>query len=293
MASSINASTTAGVVTTADTSGVLNIQTAGTTAISIDASQAVSLTSGLAVTGALSATGTGTLRDLITTTGALIQGTSIFRVESTAAALPAGTLAGLGLEMYASSGTQKLSVYNRTTNLAGPLDLLGSTFNFNAILDISNASAGQIKFPATQNASSNANTLDDYEEGTFDPTITRLSTNPTVTYTTQLGSYVKVGRLVSVTLGISWSANSGGSGVFTISGLPFTNTNSADNYSQAFAADMSGVTFPVGTTTIGGYVNINSTTIFLTCAGSGVVSAGPTLGSSGYLYMSVTYMASA
>jgi hypothetical protein len=44
MASSINASTTAGVVTTADTSGTLNIQTAGTTAISIDASQAVSFT---------------------------------------------------------------------------------------------------------------------------------------------------------------------------------------------------------------------------------------------------------
>ena len=44
MASSINASTTAGVVTTADTSGVLQLQTAGTTAISIDASQAVSFT---------------------------------------------------------------------------------------------------------------------------------------------------------------------------------------------------------------------------------------------------------
>jgi len=46
MASSINASTTAGVVTTADTSGVLNIQTAGTTAIAIDASQAVTFTNG-------------------------------------------------------------------------------------------------------------------------------------------------------------------------------------------------------------------------------------------------------
>ena len=51
MASSINASTTAGVVTTADTSGVLNIQTAGTTAISIDASQAVSFTNSPTVTG--------------------------------------------------------------------------------------------------------------------------------------------------------------------------------------------------------------------------------------------------
>jgi len=44
MPSTINASTSAGVVTTADTSGVLNIQTDGTTAISIDASQAVSFT---------------------------------------------------------------------------------------------------------------------------------------------------------------------------------------------------------------------------------------------------------
>jgi len=44
MASSINASTTAGVVTTADTSGVLNIQTAGVTAITVDASQNVTYT---------------------------------------------------------------------------------------------------------------------------------------------------------------------------------------------------------------------------------------------------------
>jgi hypothetical protein len=43
MASSINASTSAGVVTTADTSGVLNIQTAGTTAVTVDASQNVGI----------------------------------------------------------------------------------------------------------------------------------------------------------------------------------------------------------------------------------------------------------
>jgi len=51
LASSINASTTAGLVNTADTSGVLQLQTAGTTAISIDASQAVSFTNSPTVTG--------------------------------------------------------------------------------------------------------------------------------------------------------------------------------------------------------------------------------------------------
>jgi len=48
MASTINASTSAGLVSTADTSGVLQLQTAGTTAVSIDASQAVTFSAGTA-----------------------------------------------------------------------------------------------------------------------------------------------------------------------------------------------------------------------------------------------------
>jgi hypothetical protein len=41
MAVTINASTSAGLVNTADTSGVLELQTAGTTAVTVDASQNV------------------------------------------------------------------------------------------------------------------------------------------------------------------------------------------------------------------------------------------------------------
>ena len=245
MAASINAdngvvSGSAGLKPSADSTGVLALQTNGTTAVSISTAQVVSLTSGLAVTGALSATGTGTLRDLITTTGALIQGTSIFRVESTAAALPAGTLAGLGLEMYASSGTQKLSVYNRTTNLAGPLDLLGSTFNFNAILDISNASAGQIKFPATPNASANANTLDDYEEGTWPPVIRGSGTAGTYQQTVTRALYTKVGRQVTLQCYITMASTvtGGGTGYLQITGAPFTAFSPNQFPNTVLATDM-------------------------------------------------------
>jgi hypothetical protein len=61
MAVTINASTTAGLVQTADTSGVLALQTAGTTAVTVDASQNVGIgtaspTSKLQVIGATSAT---------------------------------------------------------------------------------------------------------------------------------------------------------------------------------------------------------------------------------------------
>ncbi len=51
MASSINASTSGagGVITTADNTGILNIQTAGTTAITVDASQNVAFAKGFTV----------------------------------------------------------------------------------------------------------------------------------------------------------------------------------------------------------------------------------------------------
>ena len=101
-------------------------------------------------------------------------------------------------------------------SLASTLDLSSKTMTFG------NVTASGITFPASVSASSNPNTLDDYEEGDWTPTITGSSSNPTVTYTQQRGRYTKIGRIVSVTCQISTSALSGGSGDLRISGLPFT-----------------------------------------------------------------------
>lgn len=54
-----------------------------------------------------------------------------------------------------------------------------------------------IAFPATQVASSDANTLDDYEEGTFTTTWSGSSSGSGVRGT---GAYTKIGRLVTVTV---------------------------------------------------------------------------------------------
>jgi len=78
-----------------------------------------------------------------------------------------------------------------------------------------------ITFPATQVASSDANTLDDYEEGTFTPTIIGTSTAGVGVYTVQLAKYTKVGRLVTVEVDLGWSAHTG-TGNMQITGLPFT-----------------------------------------------------------------------
>ena len=66
-----------------------------------------------------------------------------------------------------------------------------------------------------------ANALDDYEEGTFTPTISGHSSNPTITYTSQSGTYTKIGRQVTVTFKIVVNTSSGGSGGIVLSSTPF------------------------------------------------------------------------
>ena len=82
-----------------------------------------------------------------------------------------------------------------------------------------------IKFPATQVASTDANTLDDYEEGTFTPVIRGSTTAGTYELNTSFddGFYQKVGRVVTVrvVVALAGSITAGGTGDYVISGLPF------------------------------------------------------------------------
>lgn len=86
------------------------------------------------------------------------------------------------------------------------------------LVDASGAAAGQIKFPATQNASTNANTLDDYEEGTFTPTD---ASGAALSLATARGNYVKVGQLVVATIDVTYPATASGA-TASIGSLPFT-----------------------------------------------------------------------
>ena len=90
--------------------------------------------------------------------------------------------------------------------------------------DIFFSTAGKgIVLGATSNT--DANTLDDYEEGTFTPTILGSSSNPSSTYSSQVGIYTKIGNLVRVKIFIETSNYSGGSGDLRIGDLPFTSRN--------------------------------------------------------------------
>lgn len=98
------------------------------------------------------------------------------------------------------------------------------------ILDLSAANQGQIKFPATQKVSTDANTLDDYEEGTWTPTINFGSGSTGITYTTQLGKYTKIGKLVFASFYIVLSSKGTDVGVANVGDLPFDPDTGNLNY---------------------------------------------------------------
>jgi hypothetical protein len=86
---------------------------------------------------------------------------------------------------------------------------------------------GQIKFPATQISSLDANTLDDYEEGYFTATMTP-GTSGTITLNASIQnlSYTKIGRVVTITGLLRPSSVSSPVGTFvTIGTLPFASAN--------------------------------------------------------------------
>ena len=114
-----------------------------------------------------------------------------------------------------SSGTTGQAV---TTKEVFRLGQGGDAIINNGNLVIGTSGKG-IDFSAVSDGtrSVSSNVLDDYEEGEFTPVIS----NGTVSYSTQLGKYTKIGNIVTAFIDISISSWSGGSTVPNIS-LPFT-----------------------------------------------------------------------
>ena len=88
-----------------------------------------------------------------------------------------------------------------------------------------------------------ANKLDDYEEGTWSPEIVGSTTAGSYSGTIKVGSYTKVGQVVSV-WGYFLGSSGTGAGDLNISGLPFTVASDAVGVIQG----NSGLVYPSGTT---------------------------------------------
>ena len=98
-----------------------------------------------------------------------------------------------------------------------------------ALENASPATGTGISFPATQSSSSDPNTLDDYEEGTWTPVLTFGGGSTGITYGSRTALYTKVGNTVYVAMDIVLTNKGSSTGSVWVTGLPFAYNSSLNN----------------------------------------------------------------
>jgi hypothetical protein len=110
---------------------------------------------------------------------------------------------------------------------ASPTTIAPDTNAGNKRLILATLGALGLAFPATQVANADANTLDDYEKGTWTPGVSFGGGVTGITYTSQVGRYTKIGNLVAVSGYCLLSAKGSSTGQALVTGLPFTTHSTA------------------------------------------------------------------
>jgi hypothetical protein len=144
-----------------------------------------------------------------------------------------------------------------------------------------------IDFSATTSGSGTMTSelLNDYEEGTFTPTIVGSTTAGTGTYSNQSGIYTKVGRQVTVQIYLTWSAHTGTGNIF-VGNLPFTN---ASNYWSASVGYLNNIALTAGSV-MTAFVEISASyiTLWQYPTGGGAATEVP-IDATGGIMLSASY----
>lgn len=229
---------------------------------------AVSVFNNIAIDGTLTVSGATVLGN-VTIIGATTLSGAV-TMKSTMSISGATTLGGT----LTVSGASVLAAVTATTGFfSGALSSASTlTISGNAVMNTITLGGGQIAFPAAQNPSAGANTLDDYEEGTWTPVLSFTTPGDlSVAYTNQVGVYTKIGRVVHLTFDVTTSSFTftTSSGAAVLTGAPFTGA-------AAVPVDVGSMTYGLVTaasvTTIVPYKIASTTTV-------GFFIAGPTVGS--------------
>jgi len=153
---------------------------------------------------------------------------------STAASSPTSIANGTSNVSITSSGGNVVVSTNNATAITvdtGQRTKFPTTIGVGAATPSTSGSG--ITFPATQSASSEANTLDDYEEGTFTPILAdNASVSNAATMTVQDGFYTKIGNTVTIQIQIVWTdkGSMGAGNNMRIYGIPFNAKNNTGGW---------------------------------------------------------------
>jgi hypothetical protein len=124
-----------------------------------------------------------------------------------------------------------------------------------------------------------------YAKGTWTPTYLGAATPGVTTYTTQVGNYTKIGRVVFAQLDLVWTAATG-TGVVRIGGLPFT---TATGMIFAYAVQTTSMAFANGS--VQGVIQGNQVLAQLFSPATNAVGTELTIEAAGTLRGMIIYFA--
>ncbi len=186
--------------------------------------------------------------------------TSALTIDSSQDATFAGDIdIPAGNKITFDGGADGSYIYEGTSDILSIVVGGVSSVDFQATLTTFNdtvAVSDGINFPDTQSASSDVNTLDDYEEGTWTPVVSDGTNNATSSQAN--GYYTKVGNKVSCVYRITLSSLGSVSGATRITGLPFTSINDTNRRASMVSGYAEGLAL-TAPTSVAGYVAHNST----------------------------------
>ena len=148
-------------------------------------------------------------------------------------------------------------------------------------LQISNG----ITFPATAVACTDANTLDDYEEGTWTPQLTGFTMSGS-----NGGKYIKVGRIVTVEAVLQWSSGTS-PGTALVTGLPFANSGGVRSTGAFGLSNGASIIPTAGYTWLTTHIDVGASTVQIIQNGTTGNSGAVTIASSGVVFaFGLTYL---
>jgi hypothetical protein len=177
----------------------------------------------------ITASGTGSLNLYLSNINTTATNQTPFSQESstlsilTQCQLQAGTAVGINIDNTRTITLVNAQVFSSNTNaisgdgtlIYGNITFTGTSSLINSTVTLSplNSSIGGVSFDG------GVNTLSDYEEGNFTPTVEGGTTPGVTTYSFQSGRYVRIGRMLFFDLNVNWTAATG-TGVIKFGGLP-------------------------------------------------------------------------
>ena len=139
---------------------------------------------------------------------------------------------GTFLDIGHATADQNANVHNGIDSYNGTHRFRVTTSGCEVNGNLKFPSGNGIDFSATSDASGKTSeVLDDYEEGTWTPTVSGTGFSSFTAGGANLGRYTKVGRMVTASATIHWTSASY-NGLAIIGGLPFA-ANSASNFRAA------------------------------------------------------------